>query len=205
MDQSLRLYPANPEAALRAGDMFMRMTKFEKAEEVLNDFAEHDPTNKQRINFEISLQKLRELDEIRKDLEKDNQVKITGNTSLQLMQIYAQFEMTSKQLLMADLLLDLPNLHVDFYIHLAAFMQRNKNREYYQKAVEKWAEKDPQDARAQIDLAVIALSEDRYVEMANHLVRAVQLDPENTRAQLAGDIRFVDVRDWKQFQRLINP
>ena len=205
MDQSQRLYPANPEAALRAGDMYMRMTRFDKAEAVLDAFAKHDPTNRQLVNFKISLEKLKELEALRLDLEKDMELKVTGNITLQLLQIYGQFEMQDKVSEMADILLNLPNLHVDFYIHLAAYMQQHENLDYYRKAVEKWAQKDPQDARAEIDLAVIALSEARYTDMARHMVRAIQLDPQNSRTQLAADPRFVDIHHWSQFQQLVRP
>jgi len=205
MEQAQRLYPANPEAAFRAGDMYMRMGQFEKAEKALSDFEKHDPTNRQLVNFRSSLEQLKELDVLREELEQDYAVQITGNTALQLLQIYSQFKMEAKAKQMADVLLNLPNLSVDFYIHLAGFMQQEKNRVYYRKAVEKWAEKDSQDARPEIDLGVIALSEERYTDMALHLVRAVQLDPENTRAQLASDPRFVDIHHWQQFQRLLKP
>lgn len=205
MDQAQRLYPANPEAALRAGDMYMRMTRFDKAEAVLKTFAAHDPTNRQLISFQSSLQRLRDLHARRLELEQDLDVKVTGNTTLQLLQIYAQFEMKEKVREMADILLSLPNLHVDFYIHLAAVMQQRENAVYYRKAVERWAEKDPQDARPEIDLAVIALAEERYTDMVRHMVRAIQLDPRNSRAQLAADPRLVDIRHWSQFQQLISP
>ncbi|MDF3127911.1 DUF2723 domain-containing protein [Kiritimatiellaeota bacterium B1221] len=204
MEQSLRLYPANPEAALRAGDMFIRMLKFDRAEEILNAFALHDPTNHQRHNFSVSLEKLRELDQLRKEYEEDYYLKPSGNLALNLMQIYGQLEMKKQELEMADVILNKNNLHVDFYIHLAAYMQREKNLTLYKKAVLKWAEKDPQDARPHIDLAVMALAENDYVGMAHHLVRAIQLDPERSRAQIAGDPRFVDIHHWEQFQRLIS-
>lgn len=205
MDQALRFYPANPEASLRAGDMYMRMTKFDKAEAILDAFAKHDPTNRQLVNFRISLEKLRELNEERLKLEKDMVVNITGNTTLQLLQIYGQFEMKKQEKEMAEILLRLPNLQVNFYIHLAAYMQREENREFYRRAVEKWAEKDPRDPRALIDLAVIALSEERYTDMVRYMVRAIQLDPINSRAQLAADPRLIDIRHWSQFQKLVHP
>ncbi|WFB34705.1 DUF2723 domain-containing protein [Kiritimatiellota bacterium B12222] len=205
MDQAQRFYPANPEAAFRAGDMYMRIGNFKKAEQILNDFTPHDPTNRQLVNFKISLQKLQELEETRSGLHQKLDQELSGNTVVQIMQIAGQFEDQEEVEEMAELLLQLPGLHVDFYIHMAAIMQQLENEEYYQKAVEKWAEVDPTDARAEIDLAVIALSQKRYQDMVGHMVRAVQLDPVKSRNQLAQDPRLVDIRHWPQFQRLVSP
>ncbi|MGA0333280.1 MAG: tetratricopeptide repeat protein, partial [Kiritimatiellia bacterium] len=205
MDQALCLYPANPEAVLRAGDMYTRMRKFDRAEALLKNFAAHDPTNRQLQPFGDSIRKLRELDELRQTLEKDFEVKITGNLTLQLLQIYAQLDMKNQMFEKADLLLRLPNLHVDFYRHLATFMQREENPEYYEKALLKWAEKDPQAPEPHIDLAAIALSAGDYTRMAQELVTAIQLDPAQSRTRIAADPRFVDIHHWTQFQRLIQP
>ena len=205
MEQSQRLYPANPEAALRAVDMYMRMRKFDRAEEILEAFAKHDPTNRQLRPFATSLNQRRELDEQRKELERDFSLHITGNLTLQLMQIYGQLEMKKQMFEKADVLLRLPNLHTDFYIHLAAFMQQEENLEYYKKAVEKWSEKAPGDARPHFDLAAMAMAEENYTEMINQFVRAIQIAPKKSRAQLASDPRFIDIHHWTQFQRLITP
>lgn len=202
MDQALRLYPANPEAAFRAGDFYMRRGNFARAQEILADYAPHDPTNRQLVSFARSLQTLEELDEERVQLEKDLLLRPTGNTALKLLQIYSSFRQEDRVEEMAELILRLPNLHPDFYPNLAARMQQEENADLYRRAVEAWAEKDPDNPQPFIDLAAIALYDSDYPAMIGHLVRAVQLSPDTARDRIAQDPRFLDIRHWQQFQRL---
>jgi tetratricopeptide (TPR) repeat protein len=203
MDQAIRLYPANPEASLRAADLYMRMLKFDRAEELLTQLSAHDPHHPQIPAFMRSLEKLRELNDMRLELERTHQLRITGNTTVQLLTLYGQLEMREQMYEMAEMLLRLPSIHVDFFIHLADFMRARENKTYYVKAVNEWAERDPQDPQAQIELAVIALSEERDSDMMEHLVHAVQLAPDAARTLIARDPRFIDIHHWTRFQRLV--
>ncbi|MEX2606015.1 MAG: DUF2723 domain-containing protein [Kiritimatiellia bacterium] len=203
LEQALRLHPANPETSLRAGDLYMRMLKFDRAEEILTQFARHDPHNPQVEYFKTSLKKLRELNNMRLELERTHRLRITGNTTLQLLMIYGQLEMQGPMLEMADLLLRLPKVHMDFFIHLAEFMRTRENKAYYVKAIEEWAARSPRDPRAHIELAVIALAEERHPDMMEHLVHAIQLDPDTARPLIARDPRFIDIHHWTQFKRLV--
>lgn len=201
--QALRLHPANSEASLRAADVYMRMRKFDRAEEILTDFARHDPHNPQVRAFKISLEQLREFNDMRQTLERTHRLRITGNTTLQLLMIYGRLEMETSMLEMADLLLQLPGVHEDFFIHLAEYMRTRENKTYYVKAIEEWATRFPRDPRARIELAVIALAEERHSDMMEHLVHAIQLDPDTARPLIARDPRFVDIHHWTRFQRLV--
>ncbi len=202
LEQSLRLHPANPEASLRTSDLYMRMLKFDRAEEILTRFARHDSHNPQVEHFKTSLKKLRDLNDMRQELERTHQLRITGNTTLQLLMIYGQLEMEASMLEMADLLLRLPAVQVDFFIHLAEYMRTRENKTYYVKAIEEWAVRAPQDPQARIELAVIALAEDRHSDMMEQLVHAIQLAPDTARPLIARDPRFIDIKHYPMFPGL---
>jgi thioredoxin-like negative regulator of GroEL len=202
MEQALRLYPANPEARLRAIDISIRQGNLSEAGDLLNSFAPHDTGSRSFAATEKALDTLKRLDGERVRLEAEYREHPSGNTALKLLQIYGSFEQRDKVEAMADDLLTMQGLHPDFYPALARIMQLRKNKAYYRKAVERWVEKDPRNATARIDLAVIALHEEDYTTMMRHLLMAVQLEPEQTRSQIAQDPRFLDIRHWKQFQRL---
>ena len=203
MSQALRFYPANPEATFRASDLYMQQGDFEKAEELLRRFRAHEPQHPQLPRLTQTVETRKHLDEQRVLLEKNLALRPTGNTALQLLQIYSSLGRYERANEMAELVLRLPNLHSDFYPNLARLMQRNENLELYKKAIITWTEQAPDSPEAWIDLAVIHLHEEDYTSMMSNLVRAVQLDPEKARTQIAQDPRFIDIRHWKQFQRLV--
>jgi tetratricopeptide (TPR) repeat protein len=203
MLQALQLYPANPETAFRAADMYTRMLRFDDAERVINTFAPHDPTNRQIPLFHRTLATLRDLERQRQEKEADFALKITGNLTLQLLQIYSHLELKEQRNEMAELLLRLPNLDGDFYIHLAAFMRNERDSEFYPRALAAWSKHIPDDPRPELDLAAASLSTRNYEQAFRHMQQAIQRDPIGARMSLANDPRFREIAHWQQFQRLI--
>ena len=203
MDQALRLYPANPEAVLRAIDMEIRQGNLERAEQLLENFLPHDPDNPQFRVTQQSLNILQRLDRQRQTLEATFARTPSGNTAFKLLQIYGGFEQRDKVAEMAHHLLTMEGLHPDFYPALAGVMQVRKNKELLRAAVERWVQKDPRNAHPRIELAVLALHDEDYPLMMRYLGMAIQLDPDYARTQIAQDPRFLDVRHWDRFQKLI--
>jgi tetratricopeptide (TPR) repeat protein len=203
MEQSLRLYPANPEATFRACEFYLEQGDFDRAQDILAGFAAVDPDHPQLNAFRRSLQTLEALDNERLLLEKNLSLQPSGNTALQLQQIYHSLGREERAEDMAELVLRLPNLHPDFYPNLARIAQRQENADIYKQAIKKWTEVSPDTALAWIDLGAIALYEKDYTDMMRHLIRAVQLEPTEARQRLAMDPRFIDINHWTQFQQLI--
>lgn len=203
MRQSLRLYPANPEAAVRAADMYTRMRDYDRAAEVLDAFEAHDPTNRSVPAARRSLARQREINQDRLRLERALDRHLSPNTVLQLVMTYDTLEMEESMEEMAGLLLRLPGLQYEYYAQLAETMRLRGHTELYERALVKWTEREPEDARPWIDLAAVSITREAYREAFDRMTRAVQLDPDGARRRLAADPRFLDIRHWNRFRNLL--
>jgi hypothetical protein len=203
--QALRLYPGGTETVQVATDMLMKLGKFQDAAIILANYARLDPTNRFIPVYTRLLQNYREKDQERIRLEEEFSYRVTGNTALQLLFLYGDFEMKGRMEDMADILLRMNTLEPAFYIELARYMRIAENKTYYKKALQRWAEKDPEDPRPHVDLAVIALTEYNEKALYRHLLDAILIDGDRARHQLIRDPRFQDIRSHKRFQNLIIP
>ncbi len=203
--QALRLYPAGPEIVQVGADMLMRLRKFEDAAVVLADYSRHDPTNSFLPRFTQLLQLLQEKDRQRQELEEAFSYRITGNTTLQLLYVYSDLSMEERMKDMADLLLTLPRLAPEFYREMATFMREMEQEEYYEKALRKWVEKDPENAQPLVDLAVIALVRGDANALYDHLLQAIRLDGNDARNRIREDVRFLELRSDPRFVNLVQP
>lgn len=213
MNQARRLHPANPETALRAVELYMRVLNFDRAEAELNAFARHDPTHRQIPSFRETLSHLRNLNRTRMELESELDRRLAesptlrglGNLTLQLVQTYGYLEMDAAMEQSTDLLLRIPNLHPDFYKELARFMREEEQKELYLLALKTWAEKAPGNYRPHVELAAAALAGLDILEAYRHMTGAVQRAPVEARRALAEDPRFIDLRSDRHFRKLITP
>jgi hypothetical protein len=199
--QSIRLYPAGTESMQVAVDMFCRLREFDRAAQILADYAGHDPDNSLIPAYTELILDMRNKNEKRIELEEKLGRELSGNTALQLVSLYHEFGMTEEMEAMADLVLTLPRLDSAFYPELANRMRAFRNLEYTRKALMRWEEKDPQNPQPLIDLAVIAYTENDFAGMYQLLIRAIDLGGIQARVLIQNDVRFYDLLQSTNFRK----
>ncbi len=202
-EQALKLYPSSPEAVFKVTDMYSRMLRFDEAEALVHAFEPFDPSNPQIPLARNSLKTLRGLQQQRVQAEAEFARQPSGNGALKLVQLYSHLKQEREMEEMLAILLSMDRLSVDFYIHLATFLQQERNATWYPRALEAWSSKAPQDPRPEIALAAVSLSAADYTQAFRHLAEAIRREPIRTRLNLAQDPRFMDIAHWSQFQQLL--
>jgi hypothetical protein len=202
--QAIDLYPLSPEANFRLADIYMKQGKFAKADELVTSFLEQDPGNDKVRDFLNQIQGTERANVRMRELEQALQQGSGDiNQALELADIYRkmnrmqQFEQLTRQIIQT------PNAPPQLYLQIAQMYASVQRFDLFAIALQKYLEKEPNNARIWIDLAAAQAMTMQTNEAFASLRKAIQLGGEPVRDIARKDKRFENLRKDKRFQEIV--
>jgi thioredoxin-like negative regulator of GroEL len=204
--QSVELYPLSPEANFRLADLYLRSHRFEEARQVIADFVAQDEHNASAQGFLNQINQMLQMNARKAELETTLRGSKGGDISVafELLQIYnAMQDPSSMRQLISDLLRT--NLPSEIHHQLAQILLQMKRYDLAEPVFLKYLSANPDDQRAQIDLAAGPRALRRTAQSQQKHRQMVEKGGEPLRAVIRKDTRFQPLWNDSRFQALVPP
>ena len=199
--QAIDLYDLSPEANMRLADLIARQGRFDEAIVLFDALIEKDQNNEKAQKFQNRIQKMKELDGKRQQLElKLKSGKIKFIDSMQLISIYLQTGQTTRADALAKQMLARDTITPPMLMQLAQHMARGKRLPVVEQVLKKYTEVQPADTKGWVNLAALQLALKKQEEMWVSINKAIEIGGEPTRNTIRTDKRFDSIRNTKEFQ-----
>lgn len=203
--QAIDLYPLSPEANFRLADIYMQQFRFTQARTVIEEFLKGDPENDKVEEFLVQIKDLEVADARRRELEGQMAQGANVEQALELADIYRRmnlnqlFESLTMNVIRQD------NLPTEVILRVANMYAQMNRADLLATALERFLQKDPNNARVWLDYAGTQAIMQKVKESMQSLRRAIELGGEPIRDIVRKDPRFNAVRESPEFKALVPP
>ncbi len=155
--ESLALYPLSPEAHFRLAELYMRLTRFDDARELMSSFKERDPANTRIDHFLEQVDRVERMQVHVRELERQLQEGTIGaQDALQLAQLYLHRGQRDRFRRLADSLVSNPEAPAFLLLPLARMYAQAEMRARAGEVVALALERLPSDAAPEALLDALA-------------------------------------------------
>ena len=202
--QAIQLYPLSPEANFRLADLFRQQRKFAQAQEIMDAYLLADPENDKVKGYNEQVSKTADIDKRRVEIE--NRFKagaVDIKQAFELVDIYKVLGMMAQFDKLAFDMVDNPNLPPDSILQVAQRFADLGHFRKLERALKKYLERQPNNARIWVDLAAVQIALGETEEYLTTLGKGIELGGEAVRDVARKDKRFDSVRKTVQFRKLV--
>ncbi len=204
--QAIALYDLSPEANYRMAEMLARQGRFDEAIAIHEEFLSKDPKNAQAqafLDYMKDRKKMTSRLQVLEQKRKSGQMQI--NEIIDLASLYFSANQPNQaDTLMIECLRN-DKTSAETAMQIAQLMAQKQRYNVVEQALLKYTKLKPENPGGWIDLAALQLALNKRADMWKSLDKAIEADPDRTRAQLRKDARFNPVRTTEKFKNLVPP
>ena len=203
--QAIDLYPLSPEANFRLADIYMQQFRFAQAREVIEKFLIGDPANDRVAEFLQQIKGLEVANARRVELEGLMAQGANVEQALELAEIYRSMNLGQLFESLTMNVIRQENITPDVILRVANMFAQMNRADLLATAIERYLQKEPNNARMWVDYAATQAILQRNKEAVASLRRASELGGEAVRDMVRKDQRFNTLRDDPDFKTVIPP
>ena len=205
--QSLELYPLSPEATFKLADFYIKRQRIEDAEGAVARLMESDIENAKIEQFQTSISQLKTLNT--KRLELEGQLVKGGrqdiSVAFRLLGVYGSMGMNKQVDALARSIMANPSSNPVIKDQLGQGMARLKRYALAKEIYGEILKANPKSYKTHVNLAALALQQNKHGETLQSLKQAVATGQNNARQEIAKDPRFKGIQNTVDFVKLIYP
>ena len=183
----------------------MQQGRYAEAQKLIEAFLIEDPGNDKVKSFLDQITGTQKANARRAELEEVlKSGKADINSALELATIYQSMGAQAQFQGLTMTILNDPNIPPQVYLQVAQLYANAKRIDLLEFALQRYVERDPNNARVMVDLAAAQAMLNKTNECVQTLKRSIELGGAAVRDIIRNDPRFNNVRALPEFQRLIS-